>query len=72
MLGIILAAVLFSWQTARISALYAQRFEARGMQVNALGIDRDLQDLMATYERLLYVKDPCSSSETQRRVDRTG
>jgi len=58
MLAIVLAAVLFSWQTSRISALYAERFEARGVQVNALGIDRDLQDLMATYERLLYVKDP--------------
>ena len=57
-LGILLAAVIFSWQTARISDLFAQRFNARGEQIVALGVDRDLQDLISTYERLLYVKDP--------------
>ena len=67
--GILLAAVIFSWQTARISDLFAQRFEARGEQIAALGVDRDLQDLMSTFERLLYVKDPVRRAKLTAELD---
>lgn len=68
-LGILLAAVIFSWQTARIADLFAQRFDARGEQIAALGVDRDLQDLMSTFERLLYVKDPVRHAKLTAELD---
>ena len=53
----------------RISDLFAQRFEARGEQITTLGVDRDLQDLMSTFERLLYVKDPVRRAKLTAELD---
>ena len=58
LLAILLSAGVFSWQTSRISDLYAQRFEARAAQNDVLAVDRDLHTLLTTINRLLFVTDP--------------
>lgn len=68
-LALLLAAVIFSWQTARISDLYSQRFKARGAQVAAIDFDRDLNTLLANYQRLLLVKDPAQRAELTSSLD---
>lgn len=63
LIAILLAAVLFSVQTARISALYDERYVASGAEKEAMALDRDLHALMATYSRLLFVSDPARRAE---------
>jgi CheY-like chemotaxis protein/signal transduction histidine kinase len=60
---IIVAAGLFTWQTSHIAGLYDDRFVASSAEKAALAVDRDLHSLMATYNRLLFVKDPARRAE---------
>lgn len=63
LVAIILAALLFTFQTSRISEFYEQRAQARNAQVNSLEIGRDLQTFFATYNRLLFVDDAARNVE---------
>lgn len=72
LLAILLSAGVFSWQTSRISDLYAQRFEARAAQNDALAVDRDLHTLLATINRLLFVTDPARVKQLDARLAELG
>ncbi|GJF17618.1 two-component system sensor histidine kinase/response regulator [Mycolicibacterium cyprinidarum] len=72
LLAMILAAVLFSWQTNRISNLYDQRFEAKTAEASALAIDTDLQTLLATYNRLLFATGDARRGELAGKLDELG
>ncbi|MDF2825177.1 MAG: chemotaxis protein CheY, partial [Mycobacterium sp.] len=69
LVAIILAAVLFTLQTARIADFYDQRAQARNAQVTSLEIGRDLQTFFATYNRLLFVDDPARGAELASSLD---
>lgn len=69
LLALILASGLFTWQTARIADLYAQRFEARTALIDATAYDRDLHTLLATFNRLLFAKDPQRRAELTTELD---
>lgn len=60
---VILANILFTIQTNRIAGLYEQRGAARGEQIAAIDVGRDLQTFLATYNRLLFTKDPVQQAE---------
>lgn len=68
-LAILLAAAIFSWQTARISSLYALRYDARSAQFEAMDLDRDVHTLLATYNRVLFAEDPARRVELSGRLD---
>ncbi len=72
LLAILLSAGVFSWQTSRISDLYAERFEARTVQNEAIAIDRDFHSLLATINRLLFVTDPERTRDLNNRLDQLG
>ena len=72
LLAILLSAGVFSWQTSRISDLYAQRFEARAAQNDVLAVDRDLHTLLATINRLLFVTDPARVTQLNTRLAELG
>jgi hypothetical protein len=63
LLTIIVAAGLFTWQTAHISGLYNDRYLASSAEKAALGVDRDLHSLLATFNRLLFVRDPARRAD---------
>jgi CheY-like chemotaxis protein len=67
--AIILAAVLFTIETTRISELYGQRAEAIHAQVASLEIGQDLQTFFATYNRLLLAEDPARRAELAAALD---
>ncbi len=69
LLALVLAAVLFTWQTARISNLYDQRFVASGDLRTALSVDRNLQSFLSTYERMVFARDPARRAELSGRLD---
>src|SRR5690349_4200889 len=56
--AVILANILFTIQTNRISALYEERAAARNSQITAIDVGRDVQTFLATYNRLLFTSDP--------------
>ncbi|WP_307787820.1 response regulator [Mycolicibacterium sp. S2-37] len=56
-MAVILANILFTVQTNRITAIYEQRAQAREAQVRALDIGRDLQTFIATYNEFLFATD---------------
>lgn len=68
-LAILLAAAIFSWQTARVSDLYVQRYEARNAQLEAMDLDRDVHTMLATYNRLLFAKEPARQAELSRKLN---
>lgn len=72
LLAILLSAGVFSWQTSRISDLYAQRFEARAAQNDVLAVDRDLHTLLTTINRLLFVTDPARVTQLNTRLAELG
>ncbi len=69
LLAVVLVAALSAWQSAHIVDLYDQRFDANRQESNALVIDRDLNALLATYDRLLLAKDPARRAELSATLD---
>jgi CheY-like chemotaxis protein/signal transduction histidine kinase len=61
--AVILANILFTIQTNRISALYDQRAAARNSQIIAIDVGRDVQAFLATYNQLLFTRDPAQQAE---------
>jgi CheY-like chemotaxis protein len=69
LIAIILANVLYTVQTNRINALYAQRAQARDAQVSVLDLGRDLQTLLVTYHEILLTDDPARRTELTTALD---
>lgn len=67
--AVILANILFTIQTNRISGLYEQRAAARSEQITAIDVGRDVQTFLATYNRLLVTKDPAQQTELTNALD---
>lgn len=67
--AVILANILFTIQTNRISALYEERAAARNSQITAIDVGRDVQTFLATYNRLLFTSDPAQQTELTNTLD---
>ena len=63
LLALVMAAGLFTWQMARVSDLYNQRYAANLEQTNNLTIDRNVEQFLATFNRLLFTEDPTRAAE---------
>lgn len=69
LVAVITANTLFTVQTTRITAIYDQRAAARNAQVAALDIGRDLQTLLASYNRVASTADPARTAELTATVE---
>lgn len=69
LLAIVLASALFSWQMTNIAGLYQKRSEANTERIAALTIDRDVEDLVGTFNRLLFTTDSGRRAQLSATLD---
>lgn len=72
LLAMLIAAALFTWETARIAGLYDQRFAARQALIETISVETDFNKLLATYNRLRFATDPAQRAQLTSSIDDLG